>query len=96
VAAIPSLHAAFALLVSVALWPLARRWWQRALLAAYPLAMGFALVYGGEHYVIDLLLGWAYVGLVLVLVGLGERWWRARRLRRAPQEQPAPAVTATG
>jgi len=84
VAAIPSLHAAFALLVAVALWPLARRWWQRALLAAYPLAMGFALVYGGEHYVIDLLLGWAYVGVVLVLVGLGERWWRARRATPTP------------
>ena len=96
VAAIPSLHAAFALLVSVALWPLARRWWQRALLAAYPLAMGFTLVYGGEHYVIDLLLGWAYVGAVLVLVGLGERWWRARRARGAVEGQPTPTSAPTG
>ena len=45
----PSLHAALALLVALTVWP--RRWWARALVAAYPLAMAFAIVYTGEHYV---------------------------------------------
>jgi len=40
--------------------------------------MTFTLVYTAEHWVIDVLVGWAYVGLVFVLVGLGERWWRSR------------------
>ncbi len=37
----------------------------RWLLAAYPVAMGFTLVYTGEHYVVDVLLGWLYVVVVL-------------------------------
>jgi len=58
VAAVPSLHAALALLVVLAVWP--RRWWARVLVAAYPLMMAFAIVYTGEHYVSDVLLGWLY------------------------------------
>ncbi len=58
VAAVPSLHAALALLVAMSVWP--RRWWARLLVAAYPLAMAFAIVYTGEHYVADVLLGWIY------------------------------------
>lgn len=58
VAAVPSLHAALALLVAMSVWP--RRWWGRALVGAYPLAMAFAIVYSGEHYVADVLLGWLY------------------------------------
>jgi membrane-associated phospholipid phosphatase len=57
VAAMPSLHAAAALLVAVCLWPLANRWW-RVVLLAYVLAMGATLVYTGEHYVVDVLAGW--------------------------------------
>ncbi|MGW1738555.1 phosphatase PAP2 family protein [Nocardia sp. NPDC001965] len=90
VAAIPSLHAAFALLVSVALWPSARHWWWRVLLAVFPVAMGFTLVYGGEHYVIDVLLGWVYVGLAILLA----RMWERRRAPAAPP--PVPATGAAG
>lgn len=64
VAAVPSLHAAEALLVAVFLWPLTRRRW-RPLLLLYPLAMGFTLVWGGDHFVLDILLGWGVVGVVM-------------------------------
>jgi membrane-associated phospholipid phosphatase len=40
--------------------------------------MTFTLVYSGEHYVIDVLVGWAYVGLTFLFVGLGERLWSRR------------------
>jgi uncharacterized membrane protein len=60
VAAVPSLHGAYTLLVALILWPIVTRWWGRALLAAYPLAMAFALVYTAEHYFVDILLGWIY------------------------------------
>ncbi len=77
VAAMPSLHTAFALLAVAFFAPaLRRRWWP--LLAAYPLAMTFTLVYAGEHWVIDVLVGWAYVAGVLGVVAAAERW-RARR-----------------
>jgi len=83
VAAIPSLHAAFALLFSLTLWDLTRRAWVRALLVLYPLAMGLALVYAGEHYVADVLLGYLYAAGTYAAVTLGVRAWAARR-------EPAP------
>ena len=39
------------------------RWWLRAILVAYALGMACTLVYGGEHYVTDVLLGWVYAGV---------------------------------
>ena len=53
-AAMPSLHFALTVLVVLALW---RRPKLRAAAVLYLAAMGFTLVYGGEHYVIDLLVG---------------------------------------
>ncbi|PZG22896.1 inositol phosphorylceramide synthase [Micromonospora craterilacus] len=81
VAAIPSLHTAFALFVVLFfLRNVRRRWWP--LLLLYPLAMTFTLVYSGEHYVIDVLVGWAYVVGVFLITGWAERWWRNWRSRR--------------
>jgi membrane-associated phospholipid phosphatase len=65
VAAVPSLHAGTALLISMFFWSRTKRW--RWLLALYPLAMGFSLVYMGEHYVSDILLGWIYAVLIFVV-----------------------------
>jgi membrane-associated phospholipid phosphatase len=77
VAAMPSLHIAFAVLVALMIGIRLRSRW-RYLLALYPLAMGFALVYTGEHYVLDLVFGVLYA----LAAHLGvSRWevWRARR-----------------
>jgi hypothetical protein len=57
VAAMPSLHAAYPMLMLLFFWRRARRS-VRALLIAYVLAMAFTLVYTGEHFVIDELFGW--------------------------------------
>ncbi len=89
VAAVPSLHAAFSLLICLELWSSARRWWLRALLVAYPLVMGFGLVWGGEHYVADLLLGWIYA----VAAYFGVRWAWTRWHRRRRNE---PATVTSG
>jgi membrane-associated phospholipid phosphatase len=69
VAAIPSLHGAFAFLVTLFLWRYASRRW-RVLLVAYPVAMGFSLVYLGEHYAVDILLGWLYAAAAFAIVEL--------------------------
>ncbi|PZV90798.1 PAP2 superfamily protein [Micromonospora phaseoli] len=88
VAAMPSLHTAFALFVVLFfLRGVRRRWWP--LLLAYPLAMTFTLVYSGEHYVIDVLVGWAYVGMAFLVVGRAERWWARRKARPTPTDPPA-------
>jgi hypothetical protein len=82
VAAMPSLHTAFALFVVVFfLAGTRKRWWP--LLLTYPLAMTFTLVYAGEHYIIDVVVGWAYVGFAFLVVGLAERWWSVRRAAAA-------------
>ena len=78
VAAMPSLHAAYSLLIVLYLWRLVPRWW-RPLLALYPPAMAFSLVYTGEHYVVDCVAGWAYAVATFVAVNLVFEY-RARRV----------------
>ncbi|MET0666357.1 MAG: phosphatase PAP2 family protein, partial [Acidimicrobiales bacterium] len=79
VAAVPSLHAGYTALVAVMLWPTARPS-MRVLLAVYATGMGFVLVLTGEHYVFDVLIGWAYVAVVCLLWNRLERhpvpFWR--------------------
>lgn len=65
VAAIPSLHAGYTALVAWALWPKVGRV-GRALLVTYVLGMAFVLVLTAEHYLIDILIGWAYVAFVVL------------------------------
>jgi len=80
VAAMPSLHTAYAMMAVAFFLPMVRRrWWP--LLLAYPLAMTFTLVYTGEHYVADVLVGWLYVAAIFAGVGWAEHWW-ARRTGR--------------
>lgn len=83
VAALPSLHAGFALLVSVALWPVIRNRLLRVLIVAFPVSMGLTLVYSGEHYVVDVLLGWLYVAAIVIGVRMWSRW-------RAEGSAPVP------
>ena len=82
----PSLHAAYALLATLAVWRLVPRW-ARVLLAIYPLAMTFALVYSGEHYVVDCIAGFAYALFSYgIVTAVAER--RAARVRRVPELEP--------
>lgn len=87
VAAMPSLHTAFATLV--ALFLAARiRSRLRYLLYLYPVAMGLVLIYTGEHYVLDIVAGIAYALGIHYAVGR----WEARRRRRRELLAPVPAV----
>lgn len=70
VAAMPSLHAACALLVVVFFWN-KMRIWMKPIALVLPAAMAFCLVYFGEHYVADIIIGFAYVWLACVL---STRW----------------------
>jgi PAP2 superfamily len=90
VAAVPSLHAAFSLLVAITLWP-RRRTWLRPFVALYPLAMAFSLIFAGEHYVSDIVLGWIYTIATLLAAKAIVRWWSARRAQREPAPMPQPA-----
>jgi PAP2 superfamily len=67
VAAIPSLHAALSLMLAAFLWCRLTPIW-RPMLSAYVLIMAFALVYSAEHYVVDILLGWALAAILCVVI----------------------------
>jgi membrane-associated phospholipid phosphatase len=85
VAAMPSLHAGITFLIAgYGIQRLRTPW--RWLLAVYPLAMCTALVYNGEHYVIDVLAG----GLLAVLVLVGCQRWEDGRERRVTPPSTSP------
>jgi len=83
VAAIPSLHEAYTVLIVLFFWSSVPRRW-RWLLLFYPLMMAFTLVYTAEHFVIDLLLGVFYAAVVY-FVGTCVFAWNDRRVRRSTQ-----------
>lgn len=90
VAAVPSLHSAGVLLFVLFMWRRVRRPW-RALLVLYPLAMTFVLVFTGEHYVVDVLLGWLLAGFVAFAAARVERRLAARTADAdEPDEPPGP------
>lgn len=77
VAAIPSLHAGMTAAIAAFLWVrVSRRW--RPVLVGYVLAMAFTLVYTAEHYVVDILLGWAFAAAAVSLLHFYHVWQRSR------------------
>jgi PAP2 superfamily len=100
VAAMPSLHSAFALFVVVFFFPWVRDWRLRCLMLLYPLTMALALMYFAEHYFADALAGWAVVG-VSFLVWNRIEVWRAQRNASPVDESladdlPVPDRSSTG
>ena len=92
VAAVPSLHAGMTLAIAVFLWNRVNRGW-RPVLAAYVIIMAFTLVYTAEHFVIDILLGWALAAVVMLAMS----WFKSRRAGPSAAEaeiQPSAAVTS--
>lgn len=80
-AAIPSLHAGYAVLCFLFLaglaWNTRWRWWAIGVGVIYPLAQSFAVVYTGNHYVVDLFIGYVFAVVTLLAVNYG---WRRLRL----------------
>ncbi|HEY6763029.1 MAG TPA: phosphatase PAP2 family protein [Baekduia sp.] len=85
VAAMPSLHAAYPATLLLFFWR--DGWRYRIGFGLYTLAMAFALVYGGEHFVADIVVGWLFAAVATGTVALG-----ARALARRRTPAPAPAL----
>lgn len=79
VAAMPSLHGAVPMMLLLLCWPVVRPA-TRMLLGLYVLAMAATLVYGGEHYVTDILAGWGYAAVSVAAVA----WWFGRQVDPPP------------
>jgi membrane-associated phospholipid phosphatase len=102
-AAIPSLHAGYAVLVvlfvAMLAWRTRWRWWIIPVAAIYPLAQSFAAVYTGNHYVVDLLIGAVYATAIFAAVGWiwhrlafppADSWGTTPSPARRPRRRPGP------
>ena len=82
-AAMPSLHIAWAVWCTVVVWRMSARGWLRALAVVYPFVTAFAVLSTGNHFVLDALAGLATIALALLIVSLWQRSpasWGRRRL----------------
>lgn len=83
VAAMPSLHASFALILPAFFLPWIKPRWLKAVVLLFPVLMLTSLVYLAEHWVIDGLVGWAIVGGSFLLWNRFESRQRRNRAQRA-------------
>jgi PAP2 superfamily len=81
VAAMPSLHGAYPMLICLFFWKGAS-FRKRIVLVAYPICMAFSLVYTGEHFVIDIFMGWLYAAVTFYFGSKLLNRWEARRRRK--------------
>jgi membrane-associated phospholipid phosphatase len=95
VAAMPSLHGAYPMLICLFFWKGSSRR-KRVLLAAYPICMAFSLVYTGEHFVTDILVGWLYAVATVYFGSKLLNRWDAWRLRKRLQKERYGAAGADG
>jgi membrane-associated phospholipid phosphatase len=65
--------------------------WVRVLLVAYTTAMAFTLVYTGAHFVLDILLGWAYAAMTVAIAGWLSRLTARSRDRALMSRTTPPA-----
>jgi hypothetical protein len=75
-AAMPSLHAADALIVGVFLVSLSRRWWAKAVWALWPAWVWFCVLATANHFLLDVVAG---IGVALVSLWI---------VRQAPRLRP--------
>ena len=80
-AAMPSLHAADALIVGVVLFTVCRTWWAKALWAAWPLWVWFAVMATGNHFWLDCVAG-IFVAILAMSAVYNQRLRRAFAARR--------------
>jgi membrane-associated phospholipid phosphatase len=84
-AAMPSLHMAWALWCTLALWQMSSRVWVRTLAVLYPFVTGFAVLATGNHFVLDIVGGALTMAVAVFAV------WGVGRLREGRSALPPAA-----
>jgi hypothetical protein len=82
-AAMPSLHMAWAAWCALALWRISSKRWVRGLALAYPCVTAFTVLATGNHFVLDLIGGLATLALALLLLRVAPRALAASARRLA-------------
>lgn len=89
-AAMPSLHAADALVVAVCLFGASRRWWSKALWVFWPVWVWFCVLATANHFWLDVVAGIAVAIVSLVIVSrvplLAGRW------KASPEQAPIASL----
>jgi hypothetical protein len=96
-AAMPSLHIAWAAWCTLVLWRLSKRRWVRAVAVLYPCLTAFAVLSTGNHFVLDILAGLATMALAVLSVEAARRWGPspARLLRRLARGRRGASLAKT-
>jgi hypothetical protein len=95
-AAMPSLHMAWAAWCTIALWRISRRRWVRALAILYPCVTAMAVLATGNHFLLDIIGGLAAIAVAVLVVEASRplaargSWTRALRLGRLRPRKRAP------
>jgi hypothetical protein len=91
-AAMPSLHIAWAVWCTIAVWQISRRALVRAAGVIYPCITAFAVLATGNHFVLDIAGGLVAIGLAVLISRAiyrpGRGSWAAPAMRRAVAEKP--------
>jgi hypothetical protein len=90
-AAMPSFHGGWSMWTALALVPVLRSWWTKALVLLYPVATLFAIVVTANHWILDAVGGWVLLGISWLLVAAYERW---RHPEGWPRVRPHPVPVA--
>jgi membrane-associated phospholipid phosphatase len=61
-AAVPSMHCAFAAMIGITGVRVSRHWWSKAWWAAWPPLIAWVVIVTGNHYWVDVVLGWGVAG----------------------------------
>ncbi|MFN2466762.1 MAG: phosphatase PAP2 family protein, partial [Gaiellaceae bacterium] len=78
-AAMPSLHAADALILGISLALIVRSWWAKAIWLSWPLWVWFSVMATANHFVLDIVAGLVVAALGWALVQYGRLPGRPRR-----------------
>jgi hypothetical protein len=72
-AAMPSLHIAWAVWCTLALWRISQRRWVRGLALLYPCVTAVAVLATGNHFLLDIGGGLVAIGMAVAIVSLASR-----------------------
>jgi hypothetical protein len=86
-AAMPSLHIAWAVWCTITLWRISRRTWVRALAVLYPCVTAVAVLATGNHFLLDIAGGLLAIAAAVAIVSLAARWRQTVNIR--PRGQTA-------
>jgi hypothetical protein len=95
-AAMPSLHIAWAVWCTLALWQISKRIWVRTLAVVYPFLTALAVLSTGNHFVLDIVGGLVAIALAVAIAGLWARRGDLPGLRgvRGPQILAKSGISA--